>query len=74
MTPLMLRQPSLRSTPSTAMGPQVPHKLINVWSLRRYAMGKGTSPRAKVLLSSSVRSPKRQVPASSNGQGIDFSA
>jgi hypothetical protein len=76
MTPLMLRQPNLRSTPSAATGAPVQRGPINVWSLRRhdFAVSNGASPRAKVLLSFRARSLMRRPPSSTNGQGIDFSA
>jgi hypothetical protein len=75
MTPLMLRQPHLRSTLTRASGTHVPGRPVNVWSLRRYnsAMSKGAISRASLLLSSSARAAKREVRSAANGQDIDFS-
>jgi hypothetical protein len=76
MTPLMLRQPHLRSTLTRASATPVPGRPVNVWSLRRYnvAMSKAAISRGSLLLSSSARAPKRGVRSGANGLDIDFSA
>jgi hypothetical protein len=75
MTPMMLRQPSLRSAPPGMTRTHLPRKPMNALSLRRFdsAVSKGASPRESSGLPQRPL-PKRRVPAVPDGQAIDFSA